>query len=310
MSVERAAAGAEDALALAPAARGLLPAEFLARLERLRLRSRRPVRGWAAGERKSRRPGRGVEFHDYRAYGIGDDLRYVDWNIYARTERLHLKLFVDDEDLCLHLLVDASASMDWGTPSKLAWAARLAAALGFVGLASLERVGVGILRERLAEGWPPARGRGRIASLLDFLGKLRGGGTTDLGKALAGYAARARESGVAVLVSDLLDPGGYENGLRALLERRCEVHVIHVLSPDELEPDLGGELRLVDRETGEIRPLSVSPATLRAYRERLRRFIERAESFCRGQGIAYHRARSDVAVEKLVLGPLRGTLLA
>jgi uncharacterized protein (DUF58 family) len=290
--------------------RGLLPAEFLARLERLRLLSRRPVRGWAAGDRKSRRPGHSVEFHDHRAYGVGDDMRYVDWNVYARTERLHVKLFVDDEDLCLHLLVDASASMDWGTPSKLEWAARLAAALGFVGLASLEQVGVGILRERLAEGWPPARGRGRISPLFDFLGTLRGGGTTNLGEALAGYAAHAQESGVAVLVSDLLDPGGYEQGLRALLERRCEVHVVHVLSPDELEPDFGGELRLVDHETGAARPLSVSRATVQAYRERLREFMERAESFCRRHAISYHRATSDVPVEKFVLGPLRGTLLA
>ena len=304
----RAAPGSEDARV--PAARGLLPAEFLGKLERLRLLARRPVRGWAAGDRRSRHPGRSVEFHDYRAYGVGDDLRYVDWNIYARTERLHVKLFVDDEDLCLHLLVDASASMDWGTPSKLAWAARLAAALGFVGLARLERVGVGILRERLAEGWPPARGRGRITSLFDFLGRLQGSGTTNLGEALAGYAARAQESGVAVLVSDLLDPGGYERGLSALLERRCEVHVIHVLSPDELEPDLGGELRLVDHETGERRPLAVSRATVQAYQERLQRFIERAERFCRGHAISYHRATSDVPVEQIVLGPLRGTLLA
>jgi uncharacterized protein (DUF58 family) len=294
----------------APASRGLLPVQLLARLERLRLRSRRPVRGWAAGDRKSRRPGHSVEFHDYRAYGSGDDLRYVDWNIYARTDRLHVKLFVDDEDLCLHLLLDASASMDWGTPSKLEWAARMAAALGFVGLASRERVGVGILRERLAEGWPPARGRGRIPALFDFLGGLQGRGTTDLGAALAGYAARAPASGIAVLVSDLLDPRGYDEGLRALLERRCEVHVIHVLSPDELAPDFGGELRLVDHETGETRPLAVSRATVQAYQARLQRFIAEAENFCRRHAISYDRATSDVPVEQLLLGPLRGTLLA
>ncbi len=303
-----AAPGIEGARALA--GRGLLPAEFLAQLERLRLRSRRPVRGWAAGDRTSRRPGRSVEFHDYRAYGSGDDVRYVDWNIYARTDRLHVKLFVDDEDLCLHLLVDASASMDWGTPNKLAWAARLAAALGFVGLASAERVGVGILRERLAEGWSPARGRARITSLFDFLGRLRGEGKTDLGEALAAYAARAPVAGVAVLVSDLLDPAGYEAGLRALLEQRYEVHVIHVLSPDELDPELGGELRLVDHETGEARPLSVSRATVDAYRERLQQFIDGAESFCRRYEISYHRATTDAPVERLVLGRLRGTLLA
>jgi uncharacterized protein (DUF58 family) len=294
----------------APPAGELLSAEFLAQLERLALVCRRPVRGWAAGDRSSRRPGRSVEFCDYRAYGVGDDLRYVDWNIFARSDRLYVKLFVDDEDLCLHLLVDASASMDWGSPSKLAWAARIAAALGFVGLASLERVGVGVLRERLAEGWAPARGRGQIPSLLGFLGTLEGGGTTNLNAALAAYAARAAGSGVVVVVSDLLDPGGYEAGLKALLERRFEVHVIHVLSRDELAPEVAGDLRLVDRETGEARPLSIDAAVLAAYRERLERFLAGAESFCRDHAIQYQRAASDEPVERIVLQALRGRLLA
>jgi uncharacterized protein (DUF58 family) len=288
----------------------LLSGEFLAQLERLALVCRRPVRGWAAGDRSSRRPGRSVEFCDYRAYGVGDDLRYVDWNIFARSDRLYVKLFVDDEDLCLHLLVDASASMDWGTPSKLQWAARIAAALGFVGLASLERVGVGILRERLAEGWAPARGRGQIPSFLGFLGGLEGSGTTNLNAALASYAARAAGSGVVVVVSDLLDPGGYEAGLKSLLERRFEVHVIHVLSPDELAPELAGDLRLVDRETGETRALSIDAAALREYRARLERFLAGAEGFCRDHAIPYQRAASDEPVERIVLQALRGRLLA
>lgn len=288
----------------------LLSPEFLAQLERLSLVCRRPVRGWAAGDRSSRRPGRSVEFCDYRPYGVGDDLRYVDWNIFARTDRLYVKLFVDDEDLCLHLLVDASASMDWGAPSKLRWAVRMAAALGFVGLTSLERVGVGILRERLAEGWAPARGRDRITSLFEFLGAVEGAGTTNLNTALASYAARARGSGLVVLVSDLLDPAGYEAGLKSLLERRFEVYVIHVLSPDELEPALAGDLRLVDRETGEARPLSIDAATLQAYRERLESFIAGAEAFCRGHSIQYQRVANDMPVEQVALQALRGRLLA
>src|SRR5438874_7174116 len=135
--------------------------EFLAQLERLSLLSRRIFRGRVKGERRSPRKGSSVEFSDYRAYGVGDDLRYVDWNIYGRLDRLYLKLFVDEEDLCLHLLLDASASMNFGEPSKLRYGAQVAAALGFVGLANLERVGVGVLRERMAEGWSPARGRGQ-----------------------------------------------------------------------------------------------------------------------------------------------------
>src|SRR5438477_11581178 len=184
--------------------------EFLAQLERLSLISRRAFRGSVKGERRSPRRGHSVEFADYRAYGVGDDLRYVDWNIYGRLDRLHVKLFVDEEDLCLHLIVDASASMNFGTPSKLDCAVRIAAALGFVGLVNLERVGVGVLRERIAEGWNPARGRNQVLPLIEFLGRLRPSGTTSLGDGLAQYALRTREAGVAVLISDLMDPAGSE----------------------------------------------------------------------------------------------------
>src|SRR5213594_2960483 len=218
--------------------------EFLAQLERLSLLSRRAFRGSVRGERRSPRRGHSVEFADYRAYGVGDDLRYVDWNIYGRLDRLHVKLFVDEEDLCLHLLVDASASMGFGAPSKLYYAVRLAAALGFVGLVNFERVGLGVLRERVAEGWPPTRGRAQVLPLMEFLARVEPGGVTGIDDGLANYAQRAREPGLVVLVSDLLDPAGYERGIRALLERRFDVHVVHLVDPEEMNPTMGGDLRL------------------------------------------------------------------
>jgi uncharacterized protein (DUF58 family) len=251
-----------------------------------------------------------VEFSDYRPYGRGDDLRYVDWNIYGRLDRLYVKLFVDEEDLCLHLLVDVSASMGFGEPSKLLYAARLAAALGFVGLVNLERVGVGALRERLAEGWVPARGRTQILPLMEFLGRLRPAGATSLGDSLAAYALRAREAGLAVLISDLLDPEGYERGLKALLERRFDVHVIHLLAAEEMNPSFGGDLRLRDSETGQERDLTLDGEALRGYRQRLHDFLERAETFCRGNEISYHRVVTDTPVEEFMLRQLKGFLLA
>jgi uncharacterized protein (DUF58 family) len=284
--------------------------EFLAQLERLTLASRRIFRGRVKGERKSPRRGHSVEFCDYRAYGVGDDLRYVDWNAYARLDRLHVKLFVDEEDLCLHLLVDASASMDFGRPTKLDYATRLAAALGFVGLVGLERVGVGMLRERVAEGWPPARGRNQFPVLLDFLTGVRPAGATRLNEALASYAMRSRESGLAVIISDLLDPAGYEAGLRALMERRFDIHLIHLLAPEEIAPELAGDFWLTDAETGEVRELSVDREALRDYRERLHSFLERAEGFCRAQEIGYHRVITDTPVEAFVLAQLKGLVLA
>jgi uncharacterized protein (DUF58 family) len=284
--------------------------EFLAQLERLSLLSRRVFRGRVKGERRSLRRGHSVEFCDYRAYGVGDDLRYVDWNIYGRLDRLHVKLFVDEEDLCLHLIVDASASMNFGTPTKLESAVRIAAALGFVGLVNLERVGVGALRDRVAEGWPPTRGRNQVPSLLDFLGRVEPSGGTSLNEGLANYAARSRQTGLAVVISDLLDPSGYESGIRALLERRFDVHLVHVLSPEELNPELAGDLRLVDSETGETRELSMDGDAVRAYRDRLRQFLDRAETFCRTKEIGYHRIASDAPIEEFVLAQLRGRVVA
>jgi uncharacterized protein (DUF58 family) len=284
----------------------LFTPEFLAQLERLSLASRRVFRGRVKGERRSPRKGQSVEFSDYRAYGVGDDLRYVDWNIYGRLGRLHVKLFVDEEDLCLHLLLDASASMNFGRPTKLDYGVRLAAALGFVGLANLERVGVGVLREQVVEGWPPTRGRNQFMALVDFLSRVEARGGTGLGTGLGSYAMRGREPGLAVVMSDLLDPGGYESGLRALLERRFDVHVVHLLDPAEMNPEFAGDLRLIDSETGEVRELSVDGDAIRAYRERLHAFLEGVETFCRAQEIGYHRVITDTPVESFVLSQLKG----
>jgi uncharacterized protein (DUF58 family) len=283
--------------------------EFLAQLERLSLLSRRTFRGGVKGERRSPRRGHSVEFADYRAYGHGDDLRYVDWNIYGRLDRLHVKLFVDEEDLCLHLLVDASASMGFGAPSKLDYAVRLAAALGFVGLVNHERVGLGVLRERVAEGSPPTRGRSQVLPMMNFLAEVRADGGTSLDGGLSNYAKRARESGLVVIVSDLLDPAGYERGVRALLERRFDVHLVHLLDPEEMNPTLGGDMRLIDSETGELRDLTADAEALRTYRDRLHRFLEQAETFCRSHEIGYHRVVTDTPVEAFVVAQLRGRML-
>jgi uncharacterized protein (DUF58 family) len=290
--------------------RAFFTPEFLAQLERLSLASRRSFRGRTKGERRSPRKGQSVEFSDYRPYGIGDDLRYVDWNIYGRLDRLYVKLFLDEEDLCLHLLVDASNSMDFGRPTKLAYAARVAAAVGFVGLVGLERVGVGIIREKVTEGWAPTRGRNQFMALADFLAKVGPRGATSLNQGLANYAMRAREPGLALLISDLLDPAGYETGIRALIEHRFEVHVVHVLAAEELNPDVAGDLRLHDSETGEVCEITLDGEALRTYRDRLALFLERAEAFCRSKEVGYRRVSTETPVEEFVLSDLRGLVLA
>jgi uncharacterized protein (DUF58 family) len=282
---------------------------FLMQLERLDFVSRRSHVGRVQGERKSPRRGQSVEFADYRHYEVGDDLRYVDWNAFGRLDRLYLKVFVDEEDLCVHLLLDASASMDFGQPAKFRYALRLAAALGFVAFANLERVAVGVFRESVTEGWLPTRGRHQFRPLEEFLDGIVPAGATRFNESLRQYALRARDAGLAVVVSDFLDPGGYEAGLRALMERRFDVHVVHLLAPEELHPTLGGDLQLVDAESGEIREVTVDAETRRAYERQLGTFLDAIEGFCRSNEINYVRVSTDVALEDLILRRLKGSLI-
>lgn len=282
---------------------------FLMQLERLGFVSKRTHVGRVKGERKSHRRGSGVEFADYRPYEVGDDLRYVDWNAFARLDRLYLKVFMDEEDLCIHLILDASASMDFGRPNKFQYAVRLLAGLAFVGLASLERVGIAAFRDRVSEGWLPTRGRNQFLPIEEFLGRLVPAGATAFSEAIRQYALRAKDPGVAIVVSDFMDPQGYEAGLRALMERRFDIHVIHLLSPEELRPPLGGDLELVDAETGEVREVSIDAETLRGYEERLSVFLAGVEGFCRANEIHYTRVSTEVALEDLLLRRLKGSLL-
>lgn len=304
----RTPGGSGPPAAAAPGSR-LFANAFLLQLERLAFISRRSHVGRVKGERKSPRRGSSVEFADYRPYEVGDDLRYVDWNAFARLNRLYLKVFVDEEDLCVHLVLDGSASMDFGTPNKFRYAVRLAAALAFVGFTNLERVGVAVFRDRVSEGWLPTRGRNQFLPVADFLSAVVAAGTTRFNDSLAQYALRVKDSGVAIVISDFLDPAGYESGLRSLMERRFDVHVIHLLAPEELHPAFGGDLELVDAESGEVRAVSVDAETLRAYEQQLTGFLSGIETFCRSKEINYVRVSTDVGLEDLLLRRLKGTLL-
>src|SRR5271168_4008019 len=157
---------------MAAAAKTLLEPDFLARLEQLELVSRKIFMGRMKGERRSKKKGQSVEFADYRNYVIGDDLRFLDWNLYARLERLFIRLFMEEEDLHFTVLIDNSLSMDFGNPSKLHYAKQVAAALGFIGLVNLDRVVIEAFNNRLAQSMPAVRGRRSLWRLLDFLNKI------------------------------------------------------------------------------------------------------------------------------------------
>lgn len=279
--------------------------EFLKRLDALSIVSRRVLTGRAKGERRSIRKGAGVEFQDYRPYTTGDDFRYVDWNIYSRLDRLLLKLFVEEEDLCVHLLVDGSASMRFGHPPKLDYALKVAAALGYIGLNNLERVALAHFAGGIARMLRPRRGRGQILPLLDFLSTVQAEGPTNLNGSLADYALRVQVPGVVVVLTDLLDPGGYADGLKALLRRRYEVFLLHLVSEEELNPPLRGDLTLLDAEGGASREVSVDRHALERYQQRLQGHFAEAERFCAHHRIDYLRTSTAVPFDDLILRHLR-----
>src|SRR5215467_10651282 len=228
----------------------LLEPDFLARLEQLELVSRKIFMGRMKGERRSKRKGQSVEFADYRNYVVGDDLRFLDWNLYARLDRLFLRLFMEEEDLHFYLLIDNSLSMDFGTPTKLHYAKQVAAALGFIGLVNLDRVVVEAFNDRLTQIMPPLRGRRSLWRLLDFLGTLEPGGPSELKRALRTFSLKCSGKGIVILLSDFMDKGGYEDALRYLVARQLDIYAVQILSQEEIEPEVVGDLKLTDVEDG------------------------------------------------------------
>ncbi len=278
---------------------------FLRQLERLLLLMRSPVRGGLKGGRRSVKRGQSVEFADYREYTLGDDLRQLDWNVYARLERLFVKLFIEEEDVTVTILVDASASMATGHPSKLTFAKRAAAALGYIGLASEDRVAVSALSGRIARRRPALRGSGRVFRLLSDLSAIEpADGTTDLLAAARHAAAQLHGRGVVVLLSDLLDPNA-DRVVRDLAATGSELIVMHVLSPDELDPPLEGDLRLVDTETGDRVDITADLTTIDAYKARMTDWKAGFAEIAAKRRATYVDLASDVNLADLMFAELR-----
>ncbi|HEX5272816.1 MAG TPA: DUF58 domain-containing protein [Gemmataceae bacterium] len=283
----------------------LLDPQFLARLEQLELVSRKIFLGRMKGERRSKKKGQSVEFADYRNYVIGDDLRFLDWNLYARLDRLFLRLFMEEEDLHFYVLIDNSLSMDFGTPSKLHYAKQIAAALGFIGLVNLDRVVVEAFNDRLTQTLPAVRGRRSLWRLLDFLGKVEPAGPSDLRQALRTFSLKSSGKGIVVLLSDLMDKGGYEDALRYLVARQMDIYVIQILSQEEIEPDVVGDLKLTDVEDGDVAEITVSGPLLRRYKQNLAAYRAGIHEFCSRRGVTYLFTSNQVPFDRLVLTYLR-----
>ncbi|MBN2146803.1 MAG: DUF58 domain-containing protein [Anaerolineales bacterium] len=264
--------------------------------------------GVIKGERRSSRRGSSVEFADYRNYTPGDDLRRLDWNIYARLERPFIKLLEEEEDLAVYVLVDASRSMDWGEGdlNKHIYAMRLAAALGAVALGAGDHLSVAILRAgQFQAQYGPARGSQHLLRLMAFLEEQKAIGETDLSRSLHAYLLTPRRAGLAFLISDLFSPNGYQPGLWELQGRGFEVNLLHLLAPDELDPPLAGDLRLVDRETGAEQEVSVEGGMREHYRQRLRAWQEENQAECLRRGVRYIPVSTAQAWDELILLGLR-----
>ncbi|HLW59637.1 MAG TPA: DUF58 domain-containing protein [bacterium] len=283
----------------------LLDPAFLQKLDTLSLLTRRRVRGAQRGERRSTARGRGLEFDDYRAYQPGDDYRYIDWHVVSRLDRLFVKMFSEEEDLDVFLMIDTSRSMAAGGPSKLLLAKQLAAAIGYIGLVNLDRVGVSAFASTIGPRLDRLRGRARAFDLLGFLSGLEPSGETDLTLAMRRQLAATRRRGLLVVLTDLLDPHGYERALLLARHRRFETYLIHILADEELVPAFAGDLRLVDAETGRAVEVTVDAEALRAYAEARDAFLHGVERFCFRHGVEYLRTTTTVPVETLVLRWLR-----
>jgi uncharacterized protein (DUF58 family) len=282
----------------------LLTPDLIARLERLELATRQLPRGTGQGDRRGERRGQSIEFADFRSYVPGDDLRFVDWNLYARLDRLYLKLFTDEQDLMCRILIDDSRSMDFGQPSKLRVAKQLAAALALVGLGHQDRVQLSTT-SGVAGSRGAYRGRAGWDRLVADLLRIEPQAGGSLLDGVRRLPANTYGSGLVILISDLLDKTGYEAALRALVARRQEVYVIHLLAAEEIEPDLTGDIKLVDSEDGTSAEISVGAGALADYRRRLAAWLEELRQFCARRGIGYLPARSDQAIDHLLLEQLR-----
>jgi uncharacterized protein (DUF58 family) len=283
---------------------GPIDTAFLAELEGLRMLARKVFRGQMRGERRSRNKGQSVEFVDFRPYMNGDDLKRVDWNLYGRLERYYIKLFEEEEDLRLYIILDASASMGYGTPTKFDLSRRLAAALSYIVLANLETVAVSIFAGEYQVLSTPTRGKGKIHPILRKLNNLEAGGSSMLGSAASHFAAHARKSGIVCVLSDFLMPEGI-SAIAPLIGAGHQIELIQVLAPEEANPQLTGDLELIDLETGESKEVSMGQGVIRRYHQRLAALQGELKSFALRSGGDFYTYNTSKPLKEFIMGQLR-----
>jgi uncharacterized protein (DUF58 family) len=283
--------------------------DFLRKLEYLNVVSRKSFAGQNRADRLARKRGRGLEFADHRQYSAGDDFRHIDWKAYKRLNRLLLRLFDEEQDLPIYLFIDSSLSMR--EPAKFDQARRVAAALCYIGLAHLDRVTILPFGGGLGNETVPGRGKGRIFRVFELLERMQADGVTDLRESFKQFAGRTRQRGLAVVISDFLDPKGFDNGLKVLASMGHDVFVVHVASEADRNPGALGEARFVDVETGELRDVEVTPVLAEAYAAAWAAHAHEVEHFCGRYNLGYIRADAEAPFDDIILKTFRkGRFLA
>jgi uncharacterized protein (DUF58 family) len=299
---------ARDKQRAADATPDVFDEEFMRQLELLSVVARRLLRGRQRAERKTRKVGSGLEFADHREYSPGDDIRNVDWGVLARLDQTLVRLYEEDEDLPLRIVVDVSASMLGNGGRKLVYAHKIAAALAYVGLAGLDRVGVTTMSQTTHTTLPALRGKGRIFRVFEFLRQSEVGGPTDIRAGCKRVVAASRQPGVTVVLSDFYDIEGAFDGMNMLRFRKHEPVCVQIVDPVEADPgalDIRGDVQLIDVEGSSRRDLTLSPEVLRRYAEAHERFCKALENKCRARGIPYFRANVTVPFDELMLRVFR-----
>ena len=284
----------------------LFDSEFLKRLEYLSLVSRRVFRGKLLAQRRTKQLGGGIEFADHREYSPGDDLRYLDWNIYARYDDVLLKRFQEEEDLHVYLLLDVSHSMSHGSGEKFDYARRICAALAYIALADLDRISILAYADGVKDVLPLTRGKDRILTVLRFLESLETSGTaTQLNSVARSLVHRAQRSGLVVILSDLYDQEGFREGVDLLRYRRFEPHLVQMHTAEEAAPSWLGDIELEEVETGDRRKITITERKLRQYKELFAAFLESIDKYCRTYSLSCTRTTTDVPFDELILGMMR-----
>ncbi len=288
--------------------RQLLSGDFMHRLDQLDVLSRKILAGKLQGERRSKKKGQSVEFADYRQYVAGDDLRFIDWNLYARLDRLFLRLFMEEEDMTVAILLDVSKSMDWGDPNKLLYGKRLAAALGYIGLVNYNRVSLFAFADGVEDQMLGLRGRRPLPRMLSFLAQQEGHGGGNLEAVCKRFALTMRGKGVVILISDFFDKGDFGQAVRYFVGDRFDAYAIQVLAPQEIDPQKGnivGDLRLTDIEDGNVAEVSAGPALIKRYKANLQAYCQHLRAMAVKRGMSHMVSDTSVPFEQLVLRYLR-----